>query len=63
MWEGLILGDDPEDLDDETLILRYRQFIATSTEHALAGDFEGRDVWARAAERLAVVARRRSLKY
>ena len=62
MPKELILGEDPDDLDNDILMIRYRQFIASSTEHALAGDFEGRDVWARAADRFAVVARRRGLQ-
>lgn len=59
MPKKLILGEDPDDLDDDILLIRYRQFIASSTEHALAGDFEGRDIWARAADRFAALARRR----
>lgn len=62
MPKELILGEDPDDLDNDILMIRYRRFIASSTEHALAGDFEGRDVWARAADRFAAVARRRALQ-
>lgn len=58
----LMLGEDPECLDNEILMARYQQFIASSTGHACAGDFEGRDVWARAADRFAAVARRRGLQ-
>ena len=43
-------------------MVRYRQLIASSTEHALAGDFEGRDVWARVADRFASVALWRGLQ-
>ncbi|WP_094275338.1 hypothetical protein [Rhodococcus sp. OK302] len=59
MSDDLILGENPHALDNETLMLRHRQFVTRSTERALAGDFEGRDVWARAADRFAAVARRR----
>ncbi|NMM91633.1 hypothetical protein B2J88_46350 [Rhodococcus sp. SRB_17] len=63
MSDDLILGENPHALDNETLMLRHRQFITRSTEHALAGDPEGRDIWKRAAERFAAVARRRGLAF
>jgi len=62
MPKELILGADPDDLDNDILLVRYRQFIAGPTEHAVAGDFEGRDVWAQAADRFAAGARRRDYR-